>query len=87
LERFAWVLLPSFLFAAAVDIVFFGIFDPVHSPFVMDPLGMTRVVAFAEVLLSLWILAAAAIALTLLARRRRSMDAARLAREVNGHGA
>jgi hypothetical protein len=69
LERLAWVLLPSFLFAAAADIVFFELCDPVHLPFTRDPLGTSRIVAFVELLLSLWILAAAAIAFTFAVRR------------------
>lgn len=68
-QQIAWVLLPSFLFAAATDIVLFEIFDPVHPPFVRDALGMSRIVAFAEVLLSLWILAATGIVFTLVVRR------------------
>ena len=65
----AWVLLTSFLFAAAADIVLFEIFDLVHLPFVRDSLGMSRIVGFAKVLLSLWISTAAAIAFTLVIRR------------------
>jgi hypothetical protein len=69
LERVASVLLPSFLFAAAADIVFFELCDPVHLPFTRDPLGTGRIIAFVELLLSLWILAAAAIAFMLAIRR------------------
>ena len=65
-RELALVLLPSFLFAAAADIVFFELFDPVQSPFVRDPLDTSRIVAFADILTSLWILGAAAIAITLM---------------------
>ena len=79
-ERAACVLLPSFLFAAAADIVFFELYDPVHLPFARDPLGTARIAAFVELLLSLWILAAAAIAGVLAIRREfdiRHCDAPR----------
>src|SRR5687768_8142171 len=65
-EGLALILLPSFLFAVATDIVLFELLDPESLPFVRDPLGTSRMVAFAELLMSLWILSAAAIAITLI---------------------
>ena len=65
-QRLALLLLPSFLFALAADIVLFELLHPEHLPFVRDPLGTSRMVAFAGVLMSLWILGAAASAITLI---------------------
>lgn len=57
------ILLPSFLIAAALDIVYFEVFDAVHLPFAMDPLGAERLAAFLKGLVLLWWFTAAGIAL------------------------
>jgi len=60
-----WILLPSFLVAAAVDIVSFEVFDSVHLLFVPDPSGADRFVAFLKTLVLLWSFTAAGIAVSM----------------------
>jgi len=60
-----WVLLPSFLVAVALDIVYFEVFDPVHPPFIRNPLGTDRVAAFLHALVLMWGFTAAGIALSM----------------------
>ena len=60
-----WVLLPSFLVAAALDIFYFEVFDSIHPPFVRNPLGTDRVAAFLHALALMWGFTAAGIALSM----------------------
>jgi hypothetical protein len=64
------VLWPSFLVAAAVNALFFTVFDPVDFS-LFGPFGLNRMTAYSSGFLLFWALGAASSAFTLFLQRPR----------------
>jgi hypothetical protein len=65
MKRFALIVWPAMLIAPLVTAVFFSIFDPVDLSILWEPLGPSRIGAYAEAFLLFWVFGAATSALTL----------------------
>ncbi|MCS7101453.1 MAG: hypothetical protein NZL99_07135 [Burkholderiaceae bacterium] len=67
--RVAWVLWPSFLVAAAAEVVFFAVFDPADlHPFGL-PIDADRLPLYTVFFFFFWLIGAAASALTVFLQR------------------
>jgi hypothetical protein len=69
IQRWIWVLWPSFVMAALGEVLFFAFFDPEDLALLGEPLGLSRMAVYSIGFFALWSLGALSSAMTCFLQR------------------